>query len=70
MLLGTYEVAGGWRHIDEYLPADREGHAGAGAGGRHEKYLYGASTASGGVLVPLPTDDSAPLDSMPAGPRS
>jgi len=68
MLLGTYEIAGGWRQIDEFLPAI-EKVTPAQLQEVAKKYLT-AQNRTTGVLVPLPTDESAPLERMPAGPMS
>ncbi|MFM7737698.1 MAG: M16 family metallopeptidase [Alphaproteobacteria bacterium] len=66
MLLGTYEMAGGWRQIDDYLPslakvtpADVQRVA--------QEWLTPANRTTG-VLVPLPIDPSAPIERMPSGP--
>ncbi|MEW6272330.1 MAG: pitrilysin family protein [Thermodesulfobacteriota bacterium] len=68
LLLGTYELAGGWRQIDEFLPQiakvtpeDVQRVA--------REYLTAINRAVG-VLVPLPTDESAPLERMPTEPMS
>jgi predicted Zn-dependent peptidase len=68
MLLGTYEIAGGWRQIDDFLPAiamvtPEQVQQVA------QKYLTPINRTTG-VLVPLPTDESAPLERMPGGPMS
>jgi zinc protease len=68
LLLGTYEVAGGWRQIDEFLPAIAKVTP-EQVQQVAKKYLT-ALNRSVGVLVPLPTDESAPLERMPAGPMS
>lgn len=66
MLLGTYEMAGGWRQIDDYLPSlakvtpeDVRRVADA--------WLTPANRTTG-VLVPLPVDPSAPVERVPSGP--
>jgi zinc protease len=68
LLLGTYELAGGWKQLDEFLPAiakvtpeDVQ---------RVAKTYLTPINRTVGVLVPLPTDESAPLEQMPAGPMS
>jgi len=68
LLLGTYELAGGWKQLDEFLPQiakvtpeDVQRVA--------KKYLTKINRTAG-VLVPLPTDESAPLERMPTGPVS
>lgn len=68
LLLGTYELAGGWRQIDEFLPQiakvtpeDVQRVA--------REYLTPINRTVG-VLVPLPTDDSAPVERMPAEPMT
>jgi zinc protease len=68
LLLGTYELAGGWRQLDEFLPQiakvtpeDVRKVA--------QKYLTKVNRTIG-VLVPLPTDESAPIERMPSGPMS
>jgi len=68
LLLGTYEVSGGWRQIDDYLPqiakvTPEQVQEVA------QKYLTTVNR-SVGVLVPLPTDEAAPVERMPAGPMS
>jgi zinc protease len=68
MLLGTYEIAGGWRQIDDFLPAiDKVTPEQVQEVAR--KYLTPQNRTTG-VLVPLPTDESAPLERMPTGPMS
>ena len=66
MLLGTYEMAGGWRQIDDYLPSlakvtpeDVQRVA--------REYLKPENRTTG-VLVPLPIDASAPVEQVPSGP--
>ncbi|HZR81815.1 MAG TPA: pitrilysin family protein [Candidatus Binatia bacterium] len=66
LLLGTYETAGGWRQIDEYLsaiasvkPEDVQRVA--------KTYLVDKNRTTG-VLVALPTDASAPIERPPSGP--
>lgn len=68
LLLGTYEIAGGWRQIDEFLPA-MEKVTPQQVQEVARKYLTPINRTVG-VLVPLPTDDAAPLEQMPAGPMS
>ena len=68
LLLGTYEVSGGWRQVDDYLPqiakvTPQQVQEVA------KKYLTTVNR-SVGVLVPLPTDEAAPLERVPAGPMS
>lgn len=66
LLLGTYELTGGWRQLDEFLPAiaavtpeDVQ---------RVAKTYLTPINRTVGVLVPLPTDDAAPVERMPEGP--
>lgn len=68
LLLGTYEIAGGWRQIDDFLPAI-EKVTPQQVQEVAKKYLTQVNRTAG-VLVPLPTDDAAPLERMPAGPMS
>ena len=68
MLLGTYEIAGGWRQIDDFLSAI-EKVTPQQVQEVAQKYLTTQNRTTG-VLVPLPTDESAPLERMPAGPMS
>jgi zinc protease len=68
LLLGTYEITGGWRQIDDFLPqiqkvTPEQVQAVA------KKYLTNVNRTVG-VLVPLPTDEAAPLERAPAGPMS
>ena len=66
MLLGTYEMAGGWRQIDDYLPSlakvtpeDVQ---------RVAREYMKPENRTTGVLVPLPIDASAPVEQVPSGP--
>lgn len=66
MLLGTYEMAGGWRAIDDYLPAlarvtpeDVQ---------RVARTWLTAPNRTTATLVPLPIDAAAPVEQPPAGP--
>jgi zinc protease len=68
LLLGTYEMAGGWRQIDDFLPSIAKVTP-EQVQQVAQKYLTPINRTVG-VLVPLPTDDAAPLEQMPAGPMS
>jgi len=68
LLLGTYEIAGGWKQIDDFLPSI-EKVTPEQVQQVAQKYLTPINRTAG-VLVPLPTDESAPLERMPAGPMS
>jgi zinc protease len=65
LLLGTYEIVGGWRQIDDFLPAiakvtpeDVQ---------RVAKTYLVDKNRTAGELVPLPTDPAAPPERMPSG---
>jgi len=68
LLLGSYEIAGGWKQIDDFLPAI-EKVTPEQVQQVAQKYLTPVNRSTG-VLVPLPTDDAAPLERMPTGPMS
>jgi zinc protease len=66
LLLGTYETAGGWRQIDDYLPSiarvtpeDVQ---------RVAKTYLTEKNGTTGILVALPTDPTKPAERMPSGP--
>ena len=66
LLLGTYESVGGWKQLDDYLPAiakvvpeDVQRVA--------REYLTKKNRTTG-ILVNLPVDPSAPVERPPSGP--
>jgi zinc protease len=66
LVLGTYEVAGGWRQIDDFLPAisrvtpeDVQ---------RVARDHLTESNRTTGTLIPLPISASAPPERPPTGP--
>ncbi len=66
MLLGTYEMAGGWRQIDAYLPAI--GAVTPEDVQRVARQYLTKQNRTTGELVPLPIDASAPPERVPSGP--
>ena len=65
MLLGEYEVSGGWRRIDDYLPGVR---AVTAADVRRVAQVYLAPTnRTTAVLIPNPPIEGGPGEAPPSG---
>jgi zinc protease len=65
LVLGTYEVAGGWRQIDDYLPAI--GAVTAADVQRVAKQYLTERNRTVGVLIPLAGAEPPPVEHAPAG---